>query len=104
MVLSFNDKNFEKEVLKSNLPVVVDFYADWCGPCRMISPIIEELAKEFESKIKLGKLNVDENPLVATKYGVLSIPTIILFKEGKEIKREVGFSGKEGLKSYLGIG
>ena len=101
MVIDLNDKNFDKEVLESKIPFLVDFWAPWCGPCQMITPIIEELAKENDGKIKVGKLNVDENPSVAGKYGVMSIPTVILFKEGKEIGRKVGFEGKEKLISLI---
>jgi len=95
------DQNFEKEVLKSDLPVLVDFWASWCGPCLMVGPVIEELAEEYEGKIKFGKLNVDENPKTAEKYGILSIPTVIIFKEGKEVKRQVGFPGEEGYRKLL---
>lgn len=98
MVIDLNDKNFEENVLKSSLPVLVDFWAPWCGPCQMAGPVIEELAKENEGKIKVGKVNVDESPQIAAKFGIMSIPTVILFKEGKEISRKVGFEGKE---SYL---
>lgn len=100
-MLILTDQSFEKEVLKSDLPVLVDFWASWCGPCLMAGPIIEELAKEYEGKIKVGKLNVDENPKIAEKYGILSIPTVIIFKEGKEIKRQVGFPGKQGYRKFL---
>lgn len=96
MIIDLNDKNFDENVLKSTLPVLVDFWSPSCGPCQMVGPLIEELAKEYEGKIKVGKLNVDENPQVAVKYGVMSIPTMILFKEGKEIGRKVGFEGKDG--------
>lgn len=96
MEFVFNDQNFESEVLQSRMPVLVDFYALWCAPCQMVEPIIEQLAKEYEGKIKFGKLNVDENSQTAAKYGIMSIPTVILFKEGKEIGRKVGFEGKEG--------
>ena len=95
------DQNFEKEVLKSDLPVLVDFWASWCGPCLMVGPVIEELAEEYEGKIKFGKLNVDENPKTAEKYGILSIPTVIIFKEGKEVKRQVGFPGEEEYRKLL---
>jgi len=78
------------------LPVLVDFWAPWCGPCQTAGPVIEELAKEYEGKIKVGKLNVDENPKISEKYGILSIPTVIIFKNGEEVKRQVGFVGKEG--------
>ena len=94
-MIIFTDQNFEKEVLKSGTPVLVDFWAPWCGPCQMVGPIIEELAKEHEGKVKIGKLNVDENPQVATKYNVMSIPTVILFKEGQEVARQIGLESKE---------
>jgi thioredoxin 1 len=98
MVIDLNDKNFEENVLKSSLAVLVDFWAPWCGPCQMAGPVIEEVAKENEGKIKVGKINVDESPQTAGKYGVMSIPTVILFKDGKEIGRKVGFEDKD---SYL---
>jgi thioredoxin 1 len=100
-MIDFTDQNFEQEVLKSDLPVLVDFWAPWCGPCQMVEPIIEELAKKYEGKIKVGKLNVDENQKVAAKYDVMSIPTVILFKEGKEVQRKVGFESKEGLGKLM---
>lgn len=98
MELEFNLENFEKEVLNSEQPVLVDFYADWCGPCNMMTPIIEELASDLQGKAKVGKINVDENQDLAIKYGVMSIPTLIIFKEGKEVKRIVGVRSKEELK------
>ena len=100
MVVDLNDKNFDENVLKSTLPVLVDFGAPSCGPCQMAGLVIEELAKENEGKIKVGKVNVDESPQTAGKYGVMSIPTVIFFKEGKEVARKVGFEGKE---AYLKI-
>jgi len=96
-----SDANFESEVLKSELPVLVDFYADWCGPCKMQGPIIEELAQEVEGKAKVGKLNIDMNTATAEKYGVMSIPTIIIFKGGAAKKTLVGLQGKDGLKAEL---
>jgi len=96
MAIEFTKENFEAEVLKSDKPVLVDFWAPWCGPCQTAGPVIEELAKEYEGKIKVGKLNVDENPQIGQKYGILSIPTVIIFKNGEEVKRQVGFVGKEG--------
>ena len=81
---------FESEVLKSQTPAVVDFYADWCGPCRMVSPIIEQLSKEYAGKVKFVKLNTDENPDIAMKYGIMSIPTIIVFKNGQVASTVIG--------------
>lgn len=94
--LHFSDQTFNDEVLKSDKPVLVDFFADWCGPCRMVSPIIEELAGQYEGKVLVGKLDVDANQKVASDYRVMSIPTVILFEKGKEVSRQVGFSGRDG--------
>jgi len=99
-VIHFSDSDFEEKVLKSSLPVLVDFYADWCGPCRLAEPIIEELAGTYASKIVIGKLDVDADIKTAGTYGVMSIPTVIMFKDGKEVARKVGFGGKQG---YLDI-
>jgi thioredoxin 1 len=95
------DENFEEEVLQSKIPVVADFWAPWCGPCRVVSPIIEELAKEYEGKVKIGKLNVDENPQNASKYGVMSIPSVLFFKDGKPVKTMVGAQNKENYKEAI---
>lgn len=97
MEIKLSTENFEKEVLKSEKPVLVDFYVDWCGPCNAMAPVIEELAKELEGKVKVGKINVDENPDIAVEYNVMSIPTLIVFKNGKEEKRLVGLRNKEEL-------
>lgn len=99
--VTFTDQTFESQVLQSKLPVIVDFWAPWCGPCRVVSPIIDELAKEFEGKITVGKLNVDENPDVAGTYGVMSIPTVMIFKDGKPLKSVVGAQGKESYKKNI---
>jgi thioredoxin 1 len=102
MELVFTDGNFESEVLRSGTPTLVDFWAPWCGPCQVMGPIVEELAKEMGDKIKIGKLNVDENPGIAQKYGIMSIPTIMIFKDGKMAKQLVGVQAKETLKEELG--
>lgn len=101
MAQQFTDQNFEQEVLKSNKPALVDFWAAWCGPCQMMEPIIDELAEEMKDKYKVGKLNVDENRETASKYGVMSIPTLIIFKDGKVVKQLVGVQSKESLKGNL---
>lgn len=97
----FTDQNFDQEVLKSKTPVLVDFWAPWCGPCRFVSPIVEELAKEYTGKIKVGKLNVDENNQTASQYGIMSIPTLLFFKSGKPVKTIIGAQGKDNLKKGI---
>lgn len=97
----FSDDDFQDKVLKSDKPVLVDFYAEWCGPCKMAAPIIDELADEYKGKAVIGKLNVDENNQTAGNFGVMSIPTVILFKDGKEITRKVGFGGKSGYDDLI---
>lgn len=99
-VLQITDQNFDSEVVKSELPVLIDFFADWCGPCQMAGPIIDELAGEMAGKVKFGKVNVDQNQEIAGKFGVMSIPTVVVFRNGVETKRLVGFAGREG---YLGL-
>lgn len=100
-VFTFTDDNFEREALKAEGAVLVDFWATWCGPCKMIAPVIEELAKEFAAKAKIGKLNVDENRQTAVSYGVMSIPTILIFKNGAEAERVVGYKTKQELQNIL---
>ena len=97
MELKLNSENFESEVLNANETVLVDFYAGWCGPCKMMAPVIEELAEELQEKAKVGKINVDESTDIATQYDVMSIPTIIIFKNGKEVKRFIGVRDKQEL-------
>lgn len=100
-MLTLTDRNFKTEVLDSDLPVLVDFFATWCQPCKMLAPIVSVVAKEYEGKIKVGKLDVDKNPQTAQKYGVMSIPTLILFQAGKEGKRLVGLRTKKDLVKEL---
>lgn len=97
----FTDNNFNEEVLKSDMLVVVDFWAQWCAPCRIVSPVIEELAHEYEGKVKVGKLNVDENQQSAEKFGVMSIPTILIFKNGQPVKTMIGAQGRENYKQAI---
>jgi len=99
--LIFTDKNFEAEVLKSDLPVVVDFWAQWCTPCKIVGPIIEELAEEYSGKVKVGKLDVDANPVSSQSYNVMSIPTIMLFKKGQPVKSVIGAQSKENFKKAI---
>ncbi|MEK7514016.1 MAG: thioredoxin, partial [Patescibacteria group bacterium] len=93
-IIQLTDKDFEEKVIKSTTPVLVDFYADWCGPCKLAAPVIEELAEEYKGRLTVGKVNVDENSILSGKYGVMSIPTMIVFKDGKEVERASGFGGK----------
>ena len=99
--LNFTDQGFKTEVLESKTPVIVDFWAPWCGPCRIVSPVIDELAREFEGKVKVGKMNVDENSQTAGNYGVMSIPSIVFFKNGVPVKTMVGAQSKENYKQEI---
>ncbi|UTW61540.1 thioredoxin [bacterium SCSIO 12741] len=101
MALEFTDSNFEELALKSDKPVIVDFWAEWCGPCKMVGPIVEQLAGEYEGKAVIGKLNVDNNPGTAAKYGIRSIPTILFLKNGEIVDRQVGAVPKSALESKL---
>ena len=100
-ILKLTDENFENEVLNSEKPCIVDFYADWCGPCKMMSPIIEEIAEELGEKAKVGKVNSDENMELAQKYGILSIPTIMIIKNGQVAKTFVGVTAKDEIIKEL---
>ena len=101
MEYRFTKENFETEVMNSDVPVLVDFYADWCGPCKMMGPVVEELAREYDGKFKVGKINVDQEPQLAQKYGVMSIPCVVAFKGGKEVKRSVGLRAKDDILELI---
>lgn len=101
MEVVITTENFETEVLKSDLPVLVDFWATWCGPCRMIAPVIEEIAKDYQGKMKVGKVNVDEEGDLAVKYGISSIPTLLLFKGGEVVKKTLGYMPKDAVVKFI---
>ena len=100
-ILKLTDNSFETEVSKSSIPVLVDFWAEWCGPCRLMSPILDEVAPVYKGKLKIGKLNVDENQDSPSKFGVMNIPTMILFKSGKEVERIIGAMSRAELQKKL---
>ena len=100
-VSKVSDATFDSEVLKATEPVVVDFWAEWCGPCRMIAPALEEIAGTLNGKVKIVKLNVDENPQTAAKYGIQSIPTLMIFKEGQMASRQIGAAPKQKLEQWI---
>jgi thioredoxin 1 len=100
-ILKVTDDTFEQEVLKSSAPVLVDYWAEWCGPCKMIAPVLEEIAKDYAGKIKVAKLNIDENPSTPPKYGIRGIPTLMLFKNGSVEATKVGAVSKSQLSAFL---
>ncbi len=97
----FTDDSFQEDVLNSDKPVLVDFWAEWCGPCRMVGPVVDEMAGEYEGKAKIGKVNVDENPEISSKYGIRSIPSLLIFKDGEVVDQIVGDVPKSQLKKQL---
>jgi thioredoxin 1 len=99
--VTFTDENFQREVLESSEPVLVDFWAAWCGPCRVLGPVIVELAGEYKGKVKIGKLNVDENPVSAQRFGIRSIPTVLFFENGKLVDQSIGAVPKDALAERL---
>lgn len=100
-IIQLTDSSFDEEVFEAKLPVLVDFWADWCGPCRTMGPVIEQIAEEFEGQLKVAKLNVDDNPGAASFYGIRGIPTMILFKEGKPVEEVIGAVPKEQLVEII---
>lgn len=101
--MNINSENFETEVINSDKTVLIDFWATWCGPCRMIAPIVEEIAKEYEGKIKVGKIDVDDQPALANRFAISSIPTILLLRDGKIAAKTLGYQPKDALLRTLGI-
>ena len=102
-MIEITKENFENEVLKSEVPVIVDFWATWCAPCRMLAPILAEIDDEYKGKIKVGKINIDDEQVLAMEHNIVSIPTVLLFKNGKIAATSVGFCTKDELKKILGI-
>ncbi|MEJ7734154.1 MAG: thioredoxin [Polyangiaceae bacterium] len=102
-ILNFDEQNFESEVLKSSVPVLVDFTATWCGPCRALAPVVEKLADEFEGKVKVGKVDIDKSPAISAKYGIRSVPTVLVFEAGQKKGQHVGLTNRDKLVQLLGV-
>ncbi len=100
-MLYLDENNFEQEVLKSSQPVLVDFFATWCGPCKMVSPLLDQVSEEMKDKVKVCKIDIDQNPNIASKYGVMSIPTFIMYKDGKDVAKNVGALPKSGIEDFI---
>ena len=101
--ITVTNDNFQNEIMDSDLPVLIDFWATWCGPCKMIAPIVEEIAEEYDGVIKVGKVNVDEEPFLAAQFGVVSIPTLIVIKDGRQVNSAVGYRTKEDIIKLLDV-
>jgi len=99
--MTITDSSFEQDVLKSDMPVLVDFWAPWCAPCKIVAPVVEEIAEEYDGKIKVGKVNTDENQQIAAKYGIMSIPTLMIFKNGEPAKKLVGAQPKQAITEKI---
>ena len=102
-VLEFTEQNFSSDVLQSDTPVLVDFTATWCGPCKALAPIVDKIADEFHGKVKVGKLDIDANPQITAKYGVRSVPTVLVFKGGQQVGKHVGLTNRDNLVKLLGV-
>ena len=100
-ILNVEDKNFKEKVLEADKPVLCDFWAEWCGPCKQISPVLIELAEDYKEKLLIAKVNIDDNPEVPSNYGIMSIPTLLLFKNGKSVSSQVGFVDKSSLTKWI---
>jgi thioredoxin 1 len=101
IIVTLTESNFDDEVLRAGTPVLVDFWAEWCGPCKMIAPILDELASEYDGKVKIGKVNIDDHQSIATRFGIRAVPTLLIFKDGEVAEQVVGMRSKRDLKANL---